>query len=256
MGPEADRPAFRIGNDLFLRLVGLCFAIAFCSLWVQIDGLVGSRGILPAGEFLSWVRAQTGPGRFWLLPTLCWLGAGDGFLYLLCGAGTAAALCAVRGFAPAAALFLCWAFYLSLSTVGQVFLEFQWDVLLLETGLLAFLFAPFRLWPSRAGLAPVPAALWLQRWLLFRLMFSSGFVKLASGDAAWGSLTALRFYYETQPLPPWTAWFMHQLPPWIQTVSCTVMFAVELVVPFFVFGPRRLRLAAFWAFAFLQAAIA
>ncbi len=249
-------PTFRVGNDLFLRSVGLCYLVAFASLWIQVDGLVGSRGILPIGEFLDYVRRNMGPGRFALLPTLCWLDSSDGFLHFLCGGGMLAALGVVAGFFPAAALFVCWAFYLSLCVAGQVFLEFQWDALLLEAGLLALLSAPLCLRLRRAAMPPPSVAVWLQRWLLFRLMFSSGFVKLSSGDAAWSSLTALRRHYETQPLPPWTAWFMHQLPPWFQTASCAVMFAIELVVPFFIFGPRRLRLVAFWTFLAFQAAIA
>ena len=97
------------------------------------------------------------------------------------------------------------------------------------------------------GLAASPVVLFLLRWLLFRLMFSSGWVKLASGDPTWRNLSALRFHYETQPLPPWTAWFLHQCPPWFQTVSALFLFFVELVVPFLYFAPRRLRLFAFRA---------
>jgi hypothetical protein len=87
-------------------------------------------------------------------------------------------------------------------------------------------------------------------------MFASGFVKLASGDAAWRNLSALRHHYETQPLPPWTAWYFHHLPPSFQTLSCVVMFSIELGAPFLIFAPRRLRLFAFGALVFLQVVIA
>jgi lipase maturation factor 1 len=87
-------------------------------------------------------------------------------------------------------------------------------------------------------------------------MFSSGWVKLASGDAAWRNLTALRFHYETQPLPTSIAWFLHQAPPWFQTVSAIFLFLVELVVPFLFFAPHRLRLFAFRAAVLLQLLIA
>ena len=138
-----------------------------------------------------------------------------------------------------------------------MFLQFQWDFLLLETGLLAiFLASPRRWGASGAGSRRRRSCSWLLRWLLFRLMFSSGWVKLASGDPTWRHLTALRFHYETQPLPPWTAWFMHQLPPWFQTVSALFLFFVELVVPFLYFAPRRLRLFAFRVTVLLQLLIA
>jgi hypothetical protein len=82
-------------------------------------------------------------------------------------------------------------------------------------------------------------------WLLFRLMFLSGVVKWQA-DEVWRNLTALTVHFETQPLPIWTAWYVHHLPLWWHKLSCAVMFAIELILPFFVFGPRRLRqIAAF-----------
>jgi hypothetical protein len=98
--------------------------------------------------------------------------------------------------------------------------------------------------------------LFLLRWLLFRLNFSSGVVKLASGDPVWRNLTALTHHYETQPLPPWTAWWMNRLPESFQRGSCVLLFFTELVVPFAIFGPRRVRLAACVLLASLQALIA
>ena len=75
-------------------------------------------------------------------------------------------------------------------------------------------------------------------------MFSSGVVKLASGDAAWRQLTALTYHYETQPLPTWLGWYAHQWPAWCQRVSCGVMFGMELLVPWLIFTPRAGRHAA------------
>ncbi len=125
------------------------------------------------------------------------------------------------------------------------FLWFQWDSLLLEAGFLAIFLAPWRLW-SRPGSDPPPAAgaRWLLRWLLFRLMFSSAAVKLVSGDPTWRHLTALEYHYQTQPLPPWTAWYAHHLSGGFQKLSVVVMFAIEGAAPFFMFGPRRARFAA------------
>ena len=145
--------------------------------------------------------------------------------------------------------------YLSLVTVGRDFLSFQWDNLLLEMGLLAiFLDAP-RLRTGLVSPRPSPVAYWLLRWLLFRLMFASGVVKLASRDETWWDWTALDFHYETQPLPHWIAWYAHQLPEVVQKASVAVMFAIELVVPFLTFGPRRIRLASCAALVLLQVLI-
>jgi len=148
---------------------------------------------------------------------------------------------------------LLWLIYLSLATVGQDFFGFQWDNLLLEAGFLAIFLAPLQ-WlarPARAG-PPSRAVIWLLWLLLFKLMFSSGCVKLASGDPNWRNLTALTFHYQTQPLPTWLGWYAGQLPLWFQKLSCIGMFAIELGAPFLIFAPRRLRFAGGAAIATLQ----
>ena len=242
-GTHTERATFYLSRWLFLRALGCIYLIAFLSLWVQIHGLVGSNGILPADQYLSAVRQQIGTEGYYLLPTLFWLNPSDACLHLLCAGGVALSLALMIGFFPTFALAGLWILYLSLVTVGQVFLSFQWDVLLLEAGLLAIFFAPLRIRDAFTRVSETSGAfLWLLRWLLFRLMFASGFVKLVS-DEVWRNLTALNFHYETQPLPTWIGWYVHQLPEWLHKVSVIGMFAVELVVPFLIFAPRRLRTA-------------
>src|ERR1039457_1686406 len=130
----------------------------------------------------AWCRSP--PTFAWA--TLGWWSASDRALHWQCGAGLILSILLLAGIAPAPALFLLWAVYLSLSTIASPFLNFQWDALLLETGFLAIFFAPLQL-RERPWRQPEPSrpVLWLLRWLLFRLMFESGWVKLASGDAAW-----------------------------------------------------------------------
>jgi hypothetical protein len=130
-------------------------------------------------------------------------------------------------------LILLYLLYLSLYHAGQFFTNFQWDYLLLETGFLAILL------PGGPGLV-----VWLFRWLLFRLRFESGLAKLLSGDPAWRDLTALRHYFETQPLPHVGAWYAHHLPDWLLRAGAGGTLFVELVVPFFIFLPRPWRLFA------------
>lgn len=257
-GEEAARRATHLAvRRLFLRLLAVVYLLAFGSLAVQMQGLVGSGGVLPVGVLLDWARSHYGVERYWLLPTLCWLSSSDGFLRGLCWGGALLSVLLFLELAPLLVLLLLWAFYLSLVTAGQVFLGYQWDALLLEAGLLAMFLAPPGLRPRLTGEGRVPAhALWLLRWLLFRLMFSSGVVKLRSGDEAWRGLTALRFHYETQPLPTLLAWYAHQLPGWFHSLSTLVMFGVELLAPLLIFAPRRLRLGACAAMAALQVLIA
>jgi hypothetical protein len=252
-GPATTAPSYFLSRGLFLRLLALVYLAAFVSLGVQIDGLVGSRGILPVGEYLTAVRAHWGNACYYLAPTLCWLDPSDSCLHALCIAGVVLSGLLLVGVAPVPVLLALWACYLSLATAGQIFLNYQWDALLLETGFLAIFLAPGPLWPRpQRETPPSPAVLWLFRWLLFRLMFTSGLVKLLSGDPAWHSLTALHYHYETQPLPTWTSWYIHQMPGWFQQLSVLFLFAVELVLPPLLFGPRRGRLLAVAGFLALQ----
>jgi len=227
--------------SLFVRAMGVVFAIAFLSLWVQVTSLVGAHGILPAHEFLDAVRGQIGASRFWLLPTVFWVNVSDAALHVVCAAGLVCSLLAVVGVVPAGALLGSWVAYLSLLGIGQDFLHFQWDSLLLEAGVVTVLVAPWR-WRLTGAGPPSHAALFLARWLIFRLMLASALAKLLSGDPTWRNLTALDYHYFTQPLPPWTAWYAQHWPEWFQKLSVLVMYVAEGVAPFLIWGPRRVRL--------------
>lgn len=245
----AGQDCFGFSTWLFLRLLAVIHFIAFASFWTQLAGLVGPHGLLPATPFFQAVHNQLGSAAFGQLPSLCWIFGADGFLNVLCAAGLALSVLLFAGVAPALCLALLWACYLSLVGAGQVFLNFQWDSLLLETTLLAVFLAPWSLRPLWHRSEPPRIARWLLWWLLFRLMFLSGAVKLTSGDPIWRNLTALAFHYETQPLPTALAWFAHQLPLWAHRVCCAVMYGIELPVPFLIFAPRALRHGAALAIA-------
>jgi hypothetical protein len=215
--------------------------------------LIGHNGILPVGDYLGAIREQLGPERCWWVPTFCWISPSDGFLHFQCAFGVLLSLLLIAGVAPVVDLILLWAIYLSLSTVCREFLGFQWDILLLETGFLAIFFAPRQWLPRLSRETPPPlTVLWLFRWLLFRLMFMSGAVKLLSADSMWWNLTALTVHYETQPLPTWIGWYAHQLPVWFQKTSCAIMFVIELAVPLLIFCGRRSRQIACAAFVLLM----
>lgn len=256
----APRPEFTRGRSWFLRGLGLVYLIAFASLGVQIRGLVGSEGILPIAPALEAARAQLGADYALQAPTLCWLSASDTMLVGMCTGGALVSLLVLLGLAPRLSLLAAWALYLSLTVAGREFLQFQWDALLLETGLLAIFLAP-RGWlrlpgSKRPEPPPTRAALWLVWWLLFRLMFASGVVKLLSEDEVWWNLTALAHHYETQPLPTSLAWWAHQLPGGFGRSCVAVMFAIELIGPFLIFWPRVGRRLAFVALVSFQVAIA
>src|SRR6266567_5237495 len=236
---------FTLTRWVFLRALGVIYLIAFVSLWVQVKGLIGSHGILPAQQYLHMLRNYVGPERYRLAPTVFWLGAGDATLALVCGLGTLCAALLVCDVAPVVCLVSLWVLYLSLVTVGRDFLAFQWDVLLLEAGFLAIFFAPGHLVPGRSAAPAVSATvLFLLWWLLFRLAFQSGLVKLTWRDPTWLDLTALDYHFYTQPLPTWTAWYAQQLPAWFKRLAVVVTYVLEMGFPLLILGPRTLRLAA------------
>ncbi len=245
IGTCTEPPTHVLTRRLFLAALGVVYLIAFVTIWMQIDGLIGSNGILPIHSYLQQIAQNIGPERYRLLPTLCWLNSSDRFLHLLCCGGCVLSVLLIAGVFPVVVLILLWVCYLSLVVAGQDFLAFQWDCLLLETGFLAIFIAPWR-WRSSVcdEYAPSVIARWLLKWLLFRVMFFSGVLKLTSGDVTWRTWTALKYHYETQPLPTWTAWYLQQLPSWFGKFSVGVMFFAELCLPPLLFFPRRVRLAA------------
>ena len=256
-GKDVRPPTYFWARRWFLRALGVIYLIAFVSFWVQVDGLVGSNGISPVNQFLPTVREQLGQGAYSLLPTLCWFNADNAFLHFLCGGGVVLSLFLIFGIAPAISLFALFAFYLSLTIVGQVFLSFQWDILLLETGFLSIFLAPWQLWQKRGQEPPVSrAALFLLKLLLFKLMVMSGVVKLTSGDDCWWNLTALDYHYWSQPLPTIFGWWADQHPEWFKHFSVGFCMAVEIIAPFFIWAPRRPRLIAAGLMIFLQLVIA
>jgi predicted DCC family thiol-disulfide oxidoreductase YuxK len=275
-GKDVRPPTYFWARRWFLRALGTVYLIAFVSLWVQVDGLVGNNGMSPVNQFLPAARQQLGQDAYFLLPTLCWFGSSNAFLHLLCGGGVVFSLVLILGIAPALSLVALFVFYLSLTVAGQVFFNFQWDVLLLETGFLSIFLAPWQLWPRelmwRPGSAPpitaAPvsrAGLFLLKLLLFKLMLMSGVVKLTSGDDSWGllnhsfhwsALTALDYHYWSQPLPTVFAWWVDKSPEWFKHFSVAFCLVVEILVPFFIWAPRRPRLVAAGLMIFLQIVIA
>ena len=226
---------------------------------------MGSDGVSPVNQFLPAVYERFGRSAYSLLPTLCWFNSSNGFLHFLCSGGVVLSLLLIVGIAPALSLVALFVFYLSLILAGQTFLSFQWDILLLETGFLSIFLAPWRIWPRELFWWPGAAiqatavsrpALFLLKFLLFKLMLMWGVVKLTSGDDCWWNLTALDYHYWSQPLPTIFGWWADKSPEWFKHFSVAFCLVVESIVPFFIWAPRRLRLIAAGLMIFLQLVIA
>jgi hypothetical protein len=237
---HGEQSGYHLTRFVVLRWLGAMYLVAFLVSLLQLRGLIGQNGILPAAWFLNDVRAQLGPAAGWTLPTLFWLNHSDGFMLGITGLGVVLSLCVVFGLSNAGAFAVLWFFYLSLIHVGQTFYSFGWEILLLEVGFLAiFLAPPRKLGPLAPSPVPAPV-IWLLRWLAFRLMFGAGLIKIR-GDSCWTDLTCLEFHYETQPNPSPLSWYFHQLPPAFHRGGVLFNHFVELIVPWGVFGPRRVR---------------
>jgi len=225
---------YRLASGLFIKLLAVIYFSAFLSLAVQITGLVGTNGILPFSELLDYIYQNYGAMAWLYKPSLFWFDSSDFALQAVTVLGCIVSLLLLFGFKPFWSLIVLFVLYLSLLHAGQIFLMFQWDTLLLEAGFLAIFLT--------GGLNHL--LLFLFHWLLFRLRFMSGVSKLSSGDPSWADLTTLNYYFETQPLPHMGAWYFHQLPEWILQGGVLLVFFTELIVPFFIFLPRKFRLFA------------
>ena len=240
-----DDEGLGITRAVFLRALAFVFAVAFLVDFNQAPALIGDDGLLPVRAFLRDLAERAG-GRgagFWADPSLFWVADSSLAFQVVCAVGIAIAVAVMLGATNAVLQLSLWVIQVSLVNVGQLFWGYGWETLLCEAGFLAIFLCPLRtVLPSRASRPPTNV-LWLLRWLLFRVMFGAGLIKIR-GDTCWRDLTCLAFHYETQPNPnPISFWLAHQ-PLAFHHLGVLTNHVVELVVPWFLFAPRRLRHAA------------
>jgi len=212
------------------RALALIYLVAFVCAIDQFRPLLGERGLLPVPQYLRRVSFRQAPSLFqWrysdrIFAAVAWAGA----------VIAAAALLGLpeRGPAPLSMLawLALWALYLSIVNVGQTFYGFGWESLLLEAGFLAIFLGP-------SSMAPPVITLWLVRWLVFRLEFGAGLIKLR-GDPCWRTLSCLDYHHETQPMPNPLSWYFHHLPRRLHRVEVLGNHVAQLVVPFGLFAPQ------------------
>jgi Lipase maturation factor len=224
-----------------LRLLGIVYVFAFVGLILQGPGLLGSHGLTPVARYLAGMH---GAGRgFWDLPSVFWWSDSDTALAVWAYAGLAIALAVALGWANLPMLLALWAIYGSFVRVGQTWFGFGWEIQILETTLIAaFLAHPWDPRPLAARPPPL-AAIVLMRWLVFRIMLGAGLIKLR-GSPCWIHLTCLDYHFETQPIPNPLSPLFHHAPHVVHAAGVLFNDVVEVLAPWFVFGPRRARLAA------------
>jgi hypothetical protein len=230
---------------VLLRWLGLVYLVAFFAAARQLVPLVGADGLTPASLFIDQARQQLGSSwaAFEALPMLFWFDYSDAALRIVPWIGVVLAAVMLGGYVNSIMLAVMWFLYMSIVNVGQSWYGYGWEIQILETGFLAIFFVPLldpRPFPSRPPPLPV---IFLFRWLIIRIMLGSALIKLR-GDSCWRDLTALYYFFETQPIPnPLSRWF--QFLPHAFLQSGTVLtFVAELGAPWFAFGPRICRTAA------------
>jgi hypothetical protein len=223
---------------VLLRAIGFIYSVAVLVLVQQGPGLIGSHGLLPAAAFLARVWPATG---FWQLPTIFVFDASDAALRLGSRLGLALSVAVLLGAENAVVMAALWALYMSFCHAGQTFWGYGWEILLLEVGFLSIFLCPVAsLLPLRSRVAPSSIVIWLLRWVVFRLMFGAGMIKIR-GDSCWTDLTCLAYHYETQPVPNPLSRLLHQAPLGFHRAGVAFNHFVELLVPWLVFGPGRVR---------------
>src|SRR5207237_4337562 len=125
-----------------------------------------------------------------------------------------------------------WVLYLSIVNVGQRWYGFGWESLLLEAGFIAIFL-------GNNETAPPLLAIFLARWLLFRVEFGAGLIKLR-GDSCWRDLSCLDYHHETQPMPNPLSRYFHHLPKLLHRGEALGNHVAQLVVPFLLFTPPPL----------------
>lgn len=250
---------------VFLRLLALVFLSAFLSLRVQMDALIGSGGLAPAAQHLAAVQERLHAWAFVLKPTLAWISASDGALRFLCDAGIALSLALLLGVADAPVVLGLWALCLSFATVGGFALDWACDWLLLETAFFTLFLVPFR--RAARGAPPPRWAVFLMQFFLFRFVLMCGLSKILAeltietgtlqivDDPSWLNLSALRYHFETQPLPGPLGWYANLLPDWATQLATASVLVIESLVPPLVLMRGFLRRASFISLVALQLGI-
>lgn len=221
---------YHLARLLFLRGMGLMYVIAFAVAINQFIPLLGEKGLEPVRRFTKYFGFSKAPSIFqffytdWFFKVVAWTGLILSFI----------ALFGLVDKAPwwisALVWLLLWIIYLSIVNVGQTFYSFGWESMLLEAGFLA-------IFVSHTKLAAPVLVILLIRWMLFRLEFGAGMIKLR-GDPCWDDLTCLYYHYETQPMPNPLSWFFHQLPLLVHRLGVLFSHFAQLIVPFFLFFPQ------------------
>jgi Lipase maturation factor len=224
-----DARGYWLARLLLERGIGVICLIAFLNALNQFKPLLGEKGLLPVPLFVRQVRFWDAPSLFFFFPRDLAFSLGA-WLGIVLSCLVISGISSRSSWLSVATWLAIYVLYLSFVNVGQTFYGFGWESILLET----CFFAAFL---GAANVVPQRIPIWLFRWLLFRVMFGAGLIKIR-GDSCWHDLTCLQYYYETQPIPNPVSWYAHWGPVWLGKAGVAFNHFTELLVPFSFFLPQ------------------
>ncbi|HJV35046.1 lipase maturation factor family protein [Geomonas sp.] len=240
-------PEYWLTRLMLQRGLALIYLIGFLVAVNQFRPLCGERGLLPAPQFMRETPFREAPSIFYLFPN-------DHAFAIFGWIGVLLAVVALSGFSErfgqwvsVAVWALMWVIYLCFVNIGQTFYGFGWESMMLESGFLAIFL-------GSADVPPQAIVIWLFRWVLFRVMFGAGLIKLR-GDPCWRDFTCLNYHFETQPMPNPLSWYFHWLPEWVHKAGIGFNHLAELVAPFLSFAPQPVAAIAGATMILFQASI-
>ena len=201
-----------ITRIIFLRFLSIIYLLSFLSLYGQIQGLWGNTGILPVNIFLLKIKEKN-PNYLISYPTIIWLFnlneysyQIENFLYIICIIGISVSLLVLfqySYFFNFLGFSILWYIHYNFYIIGQVFMRFSWDELLLEVGFISIFFSPMNLNGNKVinHITHINnIVFYLLKLILLKFMISTGINIISSKCNYWNSFNGLNFFFEGQPL--------------------------------------------------------
>lgn len=224
-------PDYWLARLIVQRGLAAIYLVAFLVTLNQFRPLLGEQGLRSTTRFVERTSFRETPSLFHLV------GYTDRRLALVAWAGIVLSVLALAGVSEQGPVWVSmlvwlalWALYLSIVNVGQIFYAFGWESILCEAGFFAVFLGPTWMQPPLLSIV-------LLRWLLFRVEFGAGLIKLR-GDSCWRNLTCLDYHHETQPLPGPFSWHFHRLPRLVHRVEVVGNHVAQLVAPVLILLPQ------------------
>src|SRR6184192_164527 len=193
---------FWLTRLVFQRALAAIYLVAFLVAVNQFRPLLGEHGLLPVPDFIRAVPFRRSPSLFYVRYS-------DRILLAVAWTGFALAAGAIVGAPDLLPLPLTMAWWAAL-----------WALYL-------------------SSVTPFFPLIVLLRWLLFRVEFGAGLIKMR-GDRCWRDLTCLYYHHETQPMPNPLSWYFHHLPRRLHRFEVLGNHLAQLVAPWFLFLPQPL----------------